>query len=190
MDNDELIYKGYDQDSVISGDIKVTEDRIATFVFASDDLDRKFDRIDIKGLDIKNYLNNRVVLWKHDLAKPIGKTIDLRYEGNKLIGVIKLFDADHPEFGTLAEGVYQMLKEGVGALSIGFKALKARPNESGGLDISKGELMEASIVTVPCNQAARLISVDGTPPVQEPINIKKEVTHSLSRQRRIKLIRT
>jgi hypothetical protein len=40
------------------------------------------------------------------------------------------------------------------AVSIGFMPLETKPNEAGGFDIVKSELLEVSIVSVPMNQEA------------------------------------
>lgn len=60
----------------------------------------------------------------------------------------------------LADEVWALVKDGaIGAVSIGFKALKSKPLKSGGLLFEAWRWLELSLTPVPCNSNARIISV-------------------------------
>lgn len=60
----------------------------------------------------------------------------------------------------LADEVWELVKDGaIGAVSIGFKALKSKPLKSGGLLFEAWRWLELSLTPVPCNSNARIISV-------------------------------
>jgi HK97 family phage prohead protease len=57
----------------------------------------------------------------------------------------------------LAEDVYASMKHGaISGLSIGYRAMKYKANDSGGLDLLQIHLIEGSIVTVPAEDDARI----------------------------------
>lgn len=118
------------------------------FIASSEAVDRHGEVIQQSGWDLKNYLTNPVILWGHDYYKmPIGKTTKIYVENNKLIveGVWASEKAN-PD----AELIRNLYLEGmVNAVSVGFIA-----KEWDGNIITKAELLEISLVTVPANQEA------------------------------------
>lgn len=79
----------------------------------------------------------------------------------------------------LADEVWALVKDGaIGAVSIGFRALKSKPLKSGGLLFEAWRWLELSLTPVPCNSNARIISVgksiayasgQDAPPVAPPV---------------------
>ncbi|MGY0611713.1 HK97 family phage prohead protease [Luteimonas sp. A501] len=60
----------------------------------------------------------------------------------------------------LADEMWELLKDGaIGAVSIGFKALKSKPLKSGGLLFEAWRWLELSLTPIPCNTNARIIHV-------------------------------
>lgn len=96
----------------------------------------------------KNYMNNPIVLFNHDYSKPIGKVTELSVTANGLQVTAEISSA--------AEHVHQMVKEGIlSTFSVGFLIKDADYNKmTDGLIIKSVELLEISVVTVPCNQTA------------------------------------
>ncbi|MFG1255884.1 HK97 family phage prohead protease [Xanthobacter flavus] len=135
------------------------DSRVVSFVFSDDSVDRYGDTIDQRGWVLDSYRANPVVLFGHNdkqAANVVGKVLNLRVEGNRLIGDVEFAAADvNPE----ADVVFRLVKGGfLNCVSVGFQPLewalskdKSRP---GGVDFRKQELLELSIVPVPANANA------------------------------------
>ena len=134
--------------------------RQATFVFSTNSPDRMGDIIDQKSWQLERYLSNPQFLWAHcsrDL--PIGKTVDLQVKGNKLIGTVQFADEEANE---MAEQCWQLVKGGfLNAVSVGFVPHKMESysdDSTGayGYKFFDCELLECSLVPIPCNADALL----------------------------------
>ena len=89
--------------------------------------------------------------WNH-FGGIIGKWLDIR-ETDKGLWVEGELTPGHSK----AEDVYASLKHGaVSGLSIGYRQVKAFPNETGGLDLHEIDLVEISIVESPADLAAQI----------------------------------
>lgn len=108
------------------------------------------------------------MLWQHDRREPIGKWMDMKEDSVGLRVEGKL----HIEFDPLAQRAHGHLKaKSVGGFSIGYNlvdggySLHPDFNEDNEADrapiwlLSELDLKEASIVTMPMNIEARLVSV-------------------------------
>lgn len=134
-------------------------ERVATFVFSDSSVDRYGDTIDARGWQLESFNANPIALFGHDsgtVENVIGKARNVRVQGNQLIGEIAFMEASvNPN----AEVVYQMVKGGyLNTVSVGFLPIewqdakdKSRPL---GIDFTKQELLEISIVPVPANPNA------------------------------------
>lgn len=99
-------------------------------------------------------------------------------EDGKLKAVVQFMPASVPIFGPKAEGIYQMCLGGyLNATSVGFKpvewSISRDPERKGddmepGADFERAELVEFSIVSVPCNPEALIEAVPAPQPQQEP----------------------
>lgn len=97
------------------------------------------------GLD--NYGKNPILLFNHNYSKPIGKTTEVTVDENGL--------HIEAEISKSAE-IYSLIEDGVlRTFSVGFmvKDLDYIP-ETDGFIIKDAELLEVSVVSVPCNQDA------------------------------------
>lgn len=134
-------------------------ERVATFVFSDNSVDRYGDTIDARGWVLDSFLANPVALFGHDsgsVENVIGKARNVRVQGDRLIGEIEFMEAS---VNPAAEAVYQMVKGGyLNAVSVGFMpldwALAKDKSRQGGIDFKKQELMEISIVPIPANANA------------------------------------
>lgn len=89
--------------------------------------------------------------WNH-FGEVIGKWIDIR-ETDKGLWVEGELTPGHSK----AEDVYASLKHGaISGLSIGYRAIKAYPNETGGVDLHEIDLVEISVVESPADLAAEI----------------------------------
>lgn len=111
------------------------------------DIDRSGDVVptSVWEAGIKNYLKNPVVLAHHDHDDPIGRVIEHRIDAGGLWIKARI---------SAAAEVFNLVKDGViTAFSIGFRILDAEYNSAAELFVIKElELIEISVVSVPCNQ--------------------------------------
>lgn len=125
------------------------EQRTITMIGSTEKADRVGDIVRMAGVDLTNYKKNPVILFNHDYDKVVGKALDVQIIDNKLIFKIQFADTE------LAREIYYLLKNGyMNASSIGFIGREYEANEHGGLTFTKIELLELSIVSVPCNPDA------------------------------------
>lgn len=118
------------------------------FIASTEAVDRHGEVIKQNGWDITRYMENPVILWGHEYDElPVGKATNIYVENNQLVveGVWASEKAN-PD----AECIRNLYLEGmINAVSVGFIAKEWEGNV-----ITKAELLEISIVTVPANQEA------------------------------------
>ncbi len=134
------------------------DSRVVRFVFSDGSVDRMGDRIDPNGWQTADYMRNAVALFAHDSsAPPIGRTIAVWSDGQRLMGDIEFMSADVYPF---AETIFRMVQEKyLNAVSVGFipTEYKWADDEDGrewGINFLRQELVEISIVPVPANANA------------------------------------
>lgn len=115
--------------------------------------------------------------WNH-FGEVIGKWLDIR-ETDKGLWVEGELTPGHSK----AEDVYALLKHGaISGLSIGYRAIKAYPNETGGVDLHEIDLVEISVVESPADLAAEIGDVKST---IENLNSYKECEGFLRESRNL-----
>ncbi|MEY9466304.1 HK97 family phage prohead protease/HK97 family phage major capsid protein [Bradyrhizobium ottawaense] len=126
------------------------------FVLSDDTVDRYGDIIDAKGWVLTNFKKNPIALFGHSNGFPIGTWSNLRIDGGKLIGTLKLAAR-----GTSAriDELISLVEQGIlRAVSVGFIPIKSEPinpdRPYGPQKYTKQELLETSLVSVPANPAA------------------------------------
>lgn len=122
-----------------------------TAIASSEAEDRQGEVVEVKGWNLKNFKDNPILLWMHDHTKPLGKAtriwIDKATNQLRFKGVV----SDATEYGRAAK---QLMEEGIlNSFSVGFRAIDMDGNR-----ITKAELFEISLVTVPANPQARLVA--------------------------------
>lgn len=129
------------------------EARTVSFVLSTSEEDRAGDTVDQTGWKVENYMRNPVVLWCHDQSEPpVGRCVSLGLQGGSLVGRVQFATAEQNPF---ADTIFKLVEGGfVNAGSVGFRPLRFEINEKGGLDYREQELLEFSIVGVPCNPQA------------------------------------
>lgn len=135
----------------INSDKKQVTGYVSTFEF-----DRDNDRFVKGSWDLKNYQENPVVLFGHDMSQlPIGKNISLTEDEKGLLAVTE-FDQE----SELAMKIFSLMeRKFLNAFSVGFmiKEWEMEPIGDGqkkGMAITAAELYEYSVVTVPANPGA------------------------------------
>lgn len=114
--------------------------------------DRDGEVILQEGWDLTNFKMNPVLLASHNYHEfPIGKVTDIMVENNQLI-----FKAIFSEATQAAKEAYALVKEGIlSTFSVGFIP---REYDASGAVISKAELLEISLVSVPANAQAVVLA--------------------------------
>ncbi len=130
-------------------------ERKMAFTISTAAIDRDGDTIDPQGWDTRAYERNSVVLWAHNHQQPpVAKATRLWTDRRGL----------HAEVEFPPEGVYPfadqvqgLTKAGfINATSVGFRPLKMTPTKTG-QHITKAELLEFSLVSIPSNQEALVL---------------------------------
>lgn len=111
------------------------------------DIDRSGDVVPISVWEegIKNYLKNPIILAQHDHDDPIGRMVEHKLDEKGLWIKARI---------SAAAEVFNLVKDEIlTAFSIGFRILDAEYNAAAEVFlITKLELVEISVVSVPCNQ--------------------------------------
>jgi len=123
-------------------------------------IDRMQERLDPIGCDIASYLKNAQLLAHHSYFHPIGQVdaIDIQDDGVHFAGWIG--DPTKAPLTEMQKEIRSLVAQGIlKTVSVGFIPLKVRAplyNDQGLLEepcvIEKWELLELSVVAVPCNQ--------------------------------------
>lgn len=136
--------------------VKVLDEanRIIQMTGSTEDFDRVGDRMLMSGVMLDNYLKNPVILANHnygDSEKPtcIARSLDTRVQGKQLAFKIQFAETDNAK-----DWFYLYANKYMNASSIGFNPIKYEPNDQGGYDYTMWELLELSLVAVPCNPNA------------------------------------
>lgn len=123
-----------------------------TAIASSEVQDRQGEIVQQAGWDLKNFKNNPILLWMHDHTMPLGKATRVWIDktGSKPLLKFKGVISTATDYGKAAK---QLMDEGIlNSFSVGFRA-----NEMDGNTITKAELFEISLVSIPANPEARVV---------------------------------
>ncbi len=129
-------------------------ERKMSFTISTAAVDRDGDTIDPKGWDLGSYTKNPVVLWAHDYSGlPVGKAVNIKSTEHGLQADVEFLPQGLDQF---ADKIHDMCKAGfLNATSVGFRGMEYDEAQGRkGYDFKKQELLEFSIVPVPCNPEA------------------------------------
>lgn len=139
-------------------EVKASKDEKNTieFIASKEVADRDNEIIAIKGIDLKNYKKNPIVLFAHNRQElPIGKAVGITKSGDSLKMKVEFADEETYPF---AHQVYKLVKGGyLNAVSIGFSAdykEVSYDEKKNTRTFNKTELFELSIVPLPANADA------------------------------------
>lgn len=157
-----LLRKQYvaDDISLIKSSDEDKDSRSVRFVISTGAVDRERDVISPKGWDLKHFRKNPVVLFAHDNRRPpIGRGFDLEKGDEALKASVEFMDNETDTSG-FSDMIFRMIKGGfLRATSVGFlpKEWEFEDEDADrvfGINFSKQELLEFSIVPVPANPEA------------------------------------
>lgn len=135
-------------------EIQEKQQDVFTAVASSEVEDRQGEVVRQSGWDLRNFKKNPILLYMHDHKKPIGKAtrVWLDKTGSSPLLKFKGYISDATEE---LKGYKRLMEDGIlNSFSVGF-----RPLEMDGNEITKSELFEISLVSVPANPEARLLAV-------------------------------
>lgn len=124
-------------------------------------VDRQNDRVMPLGIDLTNYQKNPVVVFGHNYSAPwaiIGRAVDMAVD---MSGLRMKPELRAPANDSDPMNVIKALWDAglLRAASIGFMPIEAKQNEFGGLDFTKTQLLEVSLVGIPANQEALRLAI-------------------------------
>ena len=167
---DEMVIKTYSD--VVNKFTVQDGNREFVATISTDDVDRDGDIIDPKGIDLKNYKDNPIILLQHEAWDlPIGKatTIQKFTNGGRSGIMAKGLIAEGTQ---RAEEAFSLMQQGIlSKTSIGFGIVDSREptdeerKSKKGLKrvITKSEMYEFSIVAIPSNTSASIEQVSKYP---------------------------
>jgi len=137
----------------LKGYLSQKEENEIVGIASTEDPDRDGEIIKQIGWDLENFKTNPVILASHNYSNfPIGKATDIAIENGKL-----MFKAIFSQATEEARQAYELVKEGIlNTFSVGFIP---REFDSKNQDIiTKAELLEISLVSVPANPKAIVVA--------------------------------
>ncbi|MDX2100900.1 MAG: pesticin C-terminus-like muramidase [Alphaproteobacteria bacterium] len=140
--------------------------RTVAVVASTELIDRAGDRVLVEGWQLDAYRRNPVVLFAHrDRDPPIGRALEVSVRNGRLTAVLQFADAATYPF---ADQVFRLIADGyLNAVSVGFRPLtwvrSSEPTRKGGKDILTQELLEISVVPIPCQPDARIVGRSFSP---------------------------
>lgn len=143
--NDKVIFKTGTQD----------ENDPYVFVMSTDSPDRMGDVVE-QDWKLGDFRKNPIALFNHASSQPIGVWEQVKKEGSRLVGRLKLAKEGTSDLiDTLRSLVEQRILR---AVSVGFRPSKAEPLDEkdpwGGYRLSGNSLLECSLVSIPANAEA------------------------------------
>lgn len=144
------------------------------FVMADELVNRKQWRMLLSGLNMDNFKKNPIAVRQHDTwSVPVGRWENVRVENGQLVGTL-VFDKNDEE----AVRLYWKYKDGfMNAVSIHILPIEQSEDPALLLPgqvyptITKSELLEVSVVTLPGNaNAVKLLNMDGSEYILSLIN--------------------
>lgn len=112
-------------------------------------VDRGLDLIKPDSWKLDNYKKNPVILFNHNMDKPIGKCVDVKPMEGGLWVKCQISKSADPTISMVRD----LVEEGIlNSFSVGFDAKEKVKNSEGINEISDSELYEVSIVSIPMNQ--------------------------------------
>ncbi|MDO3527100.1 HK97 family phage prohead protease [Ralstonia pseudosolanacearum] len=142
-----------DVSDALSGHSINEETREIEGIASTPSLDRVKDSVKPLGL---TFAKEVPLLLHHKHAEPVGTTTFGAPTAKGLPFKAKVAKVDEP--GTVKdrtdEAWHSVKAKLIKGVSIGFTPLEYEPNKAGGLDFTKAEVHELSLVTIPCNPEA------------------------------------
>lgn len=122
--------------------------------------DRFNDRLSVRGWQLDSFNANPVILYMHDEGSggPLGlapKLLPIGKGRAYVSGAALMVEIEFDQNDEFARKVESKVEGGfLNAVSVRYLMLDYEPNDLGGIDSHRHELLEISVVTIPGNQRA------------------------------------
>ena len=148
-----------------------SDDDPLEFILSDESVDRMGDVIRADGWDLASFKKNPVALFGHSHDQILGVWENVRVEGKKLLGRLKLAK---PGTSELVDTVRSLIDQRIlKAVSVGFQPIESEPRKSGGgYDFIKSALHEVSVVSVPANPNALAIAKALSPEIANKLFVQ------------------
>ena len=146
--------------------------KASTFVatITTDSVDRDGEVVVPGGMNSRDYERNPVLLYEHDVQKPIGKMLSMKRNERSIDAEFALAPRPDNHVGEwFPDTVASLMDFGaLNTMSIGFLGMEARPASKADTEkygngvkrvYGKWKLLEVSVVSVPANQDAIVTAV-------------------------------
>jgi len=156
----------------LQASIRKASGKASTFVatITTDSVDRDGEVVVPGGMNSRDYERNPVLLYEHDVQKPIGKMLSMKRMDRAIESEFALAPRPDNHVGEwFPDTVASLLDFGaLNTMSIGFLGIESRPaskadNEKYGQGVrrvyGKWKSLEVSVVSVPANQDAIITAV-------------------------------
>lgn len=118
---------------------------------------------------LENFKKNPIILFNHNYSMPVGKATELEVDATGLKISCEISKSSGASYGLIKDGV-------LSTFSVGFMIKDADYNQAtDGYIIRDAELLEVSVVSVPCNQAATFSVTKSFNNDEERASFNKEV---------------
>jgi HK97 family phage major capsid protein/HK97 family phage prohead protease len=156
-------------------DIKAVdnEKREFTGIATTPATDRSNDIVDPMGGEYRLPIS---LLWQHDSMLPVGIILTAKptKKGIEIRGSIPKVEAPSQLAARLDEAWQSLKHQLVRGLSIGFRPLEYSFMDNGGVNFTKWEWLELSLVTIPCNAEATITSIKSYDDQHRDAIVKKD----------------
>lgn len=133
-------------------------DREVRVVISTRNKDRHGDIVEPRGIDIRAFRGNPVVLFNHNWNEPVARATNIEVEDERVVATVQFPDAG---VSIRADEVYGLIEAGVvNAASIGFMPREWHFEDQGGEDVwvvDRCELYEFSFVAIPSNRESLIL---------------------------------
>lgn len=156
----------------LQASIRKASGKASTFVatITTDSVDRDGEVVVPGGMNSRDYERNPVLLYEHDVQKPIGKMLSMKRMDRAIESEFALAPRPDNHVGEWFPDTVASLMEfgALNTMSIGFLGMESRPatkadTEKYGQGVrrvyGKWKLLEVSVVSVPANQDAIVTAV-------------------------------
>lgn len=187
----------------IKKEINGEEKNVFYFTASSESIDRSGEKIMLAGWDFSKYMNHPIVLFQHDswsdeLENIIGTTLEINVDETSKSWSFGFFLSKANPKSAMLEA---MMLEGISvAVSVGFLPRNRQVDADGVMTITEAELIEISVVKIPCNQDATRLKamaksfgvdlkeiVDGEIPEDEDASKENETTEDEKKEDEVKV---
>jgi HK97 family phage prohead protease len=138
-------------------------------------IDRMCEVLDPVGIELESFSKNSQLLAHHSYYHPIGQVEDITPEDDGVKFKAWIGDPEKAELTPMQKEIRSLVSQGIlRTVSVGFIPKKIRPplfddqgNMTEPMVIERWELLELSVVAVPCNQGSTFETLDAQKASQE-----------------------